>query len=151
MPFLPTSPTTCPFLTVGMRKSLNEFSPYWWIFSVLSSSLKFRMSMASKGQTLMQIPHPMQSSSDIFANLSSPKIMHSCPLMFTGHSLMHSRPHFFVWHRSRSTTATLWTESFSLLREPLGDRAEGTDRWVSRKMEAFHTVPGPHRTPDGGF
>ena len=37
--------------------------------SVLSSSLRFRMSMASKGQTLMQIPQPMQSSSEMSAIL----------------------------------------------------------------------------------
>src|SRR5271157_61652 len=67
------------------------------------------MSMASNGQTLMQMPQPMHNSSEMSAILSLSRTMHSWPLMFTGHSLMHSSPHFLVWQRSRSTTATLCT------------------------------------------
>ena len=94
IPFLPTNPITSPFLTTGILNSLNEFTPNWCIFSSFSSSLRFRISIASKGQTLMQMPHPMQSSSEMSAIFSSSRWMQSSPLMFTGQSLMHSSPHF---------------------------------------------------------
>ena len=72
----------------------------------MSSSPRLRMVIASKGQTLTQIPHPMQSDSEMTASFSSPRTMHCSPLMFTGQSLMHSMPHLSEWHRSESSTAT---------------------------------------------
>ena len=69
------------------------------------------MVIASNGHTLTQIPHPMQSCSEMTASFSlvSPRTMHSSPLMFTGQSLMHSSPHLSEWQRFSSRPATLWT------------------------------------------
>src|SRR5271157_830376 len=92
------------------------------------------MSIASNGQTLTQMPHPMQSSSEIREIASLPRTMHSSPLMFTGHSLMHSRPHFFDWHSSRSTTATLWVK---------GTTAQSFERRRQRVDGARVTTPPP--------
>ena len=108
IPFLPSSPTTSPFLGVGNLYNRKEFTPYWWILSVANSLAKFTIVIASNGHTLTHIPHPLQISSSIWAFFDSSLIVtHSAPDLFTGQYFMHSNPHFCGWHRSWSNTATL--------------------------------------------
>jgi len=108
-PFLPNNPITSPFFGVGYLYKRKEFCPYWWILSVANSVAKLTIVIASKGQPLTQIPHPLQISSSICAfYVSSFSTMQSDPDMFTGQYLIHSKPHFFGRHNSLSNTATRW-------------------------------------------
>ncbi|KAF2199925.1 hypothetical protein GQ43DRAFT_357107, partial [Delitschia confertaspora ATCC 74209] len=57
------------------------------------------MLMASNGHFLGQIPHPMQSLSEMKAILDSGVTsMHSLPVRTTGHDFLHSCLHFFGLH-----------------------------------------------------
>ena len=57
---------------------------------------KLTIVIASKGQTLTQIPHPLQMSSSICAFfVSSFSTMQSAPDLFTGQYLIDYKAHFF--------------------------------------------------------
>jgi hypothetical protein len=52
---------------------------------------KLMMLIASKGHFFTQMPHPMQSSSEIHASFDvGETLMHSFPMRTTGHDFWHS-------------------------------------------------------------
>ncbi|KAI8895074.1 hypothetical protein BC833DRAFT_529850 [Globomyces pollinis-pini] len=62
--------------------------------------------IASKGHFLTQIPQPIQSSSEIKANLSDGNTsIQSFPILTTGQPFLHSCLHFFGLHLSALTIA----------------------------------------------
>ena len=69
IPFVPTSPSTCPGRGTGSLWSLNEFGPYRWVHSRSRFFGRLMIMIASKGHFLTQMPQPMQSSSEIQASL----------------------------------------------------------------------------------
>ena len=66
------------------------------------------MWIAPKGHFLGQIPHPIQSLSEMYAILDSGATsMQSFPVRTTGHDFLHSCRHFLGLHLSLLTMAIL--------------------------------------------
>ena len=94
MPFCPKSPRTVPGDGMGSRKSLKLFSPKRWLQSFSSSSGRLTMFMALNGHFLTQIPHPLQSVSDMTALFPSTR-MASTRLRTIGQKFTQSMVAFF--------------------------------------------------------
>ena len=99
IPFVPTRPSTCPGRGMGSRCSLKLFAEYRWVIWVSRLVGKLMIVMAPKGHFFGQIPHPMQSRSDMKAILDSGATsMQSLPVRTTGQDFLHSCRHFFGLH-----------------------------------------------------
>ena len=106
MPFVPTRPRTCPGRGMGRRCSLKLFGPYRCVVSFSRFFGRLMICTASNGHFLTQMPHPMHSSSEMYAIFELPLTsMHSLPIFTTGHAFLHSCLHFFGRHRSALTIA----------------------------------------------
>ncbi len=105
IPFWPSKPKTVPGEGIGRRKSLKLFSPKRWLQSFSSSSGKLTMLIAWKGHFLTQMPHPLQSVSEIIA-LSPSTLIASTRLRTIGQKCTQSWLHFFVLHLSVFNTAS---------------------------------------------
>ena len=104
IPFCPSKPKTVPGEGMGKRKSLKLLALKRWLQSFSSSSGKLTMLIALKGHFLTQIPHPLQSVSDMMALLPSTRIA-STRLRTIGQKLTQSWLHFLTLHLSVSNTA----------------------------------------------
>lgn len=79
---------------------------------------------ANNEHTLTQIPHPMQSSSEMKAILSVGETsMQSLPMRTTGQVRLHSWRHFFGRQRSSLTIAMRVSDDFSSAAAALSDMA----------------------------
>ena len=80
MPLVPTRPSTCPGRGTGRRCSLNALGPYRCVVSRSRFLGRLIIMIASNGHFFTQMPHPMQSSSEIQADLEvGATSMHSLP------------------------------------------------------------------------
>ena len=73
IPFVPTSPKTCPGFGIGNLCNLNAFGPYRCVVSFSKSLGRLMIWIASNGNFLTQITQPMHNSSDINAILEAKK------------------------------------------------------------------------------
>jgi hypothetical protein len=95
IPFVPTSPSTCPGRGMGSLCSLKLLAEYRCVTCVSRFVGKLMMLMASNGHFLGQIPHPMHRRSEMKAILEVLSTsMHSLPVRTTGHDFLHSCLHF---------------------------------------------------------
>ena len=95
IPFGPSIPTTDSLDGVGNLNSLNPFNEYRCIISLSSSAGNCVIIRASCGHLLTQIPHPMQSDSEICGlPVDSSMTTHSCPFLTGGQNVIHSSMHF---------------------------------------------------------
>ena len=95
IPFVPTSPSTCPGLGMGNRCNLKLLAPYRWVTCVSRLVGRLMMLMASKGHFFGQMPQPMQRRSEMKAILLvGSTSMQSLPVRTTGHDFLHSCRHF---------------------------------------------------------
>ena len=99
IPFWPSKPKTVPWEGIGSLKSLKAFSPNLWLQSFSNSSGKFTIEMDLKGHFLTQMPHPLQSFSEIRILLSSNRIA-STLLRTIGQNFIHNWLHFLGLHLS---------------------------------------------------
>ena len=96
IPFVPTSPRTCPGRGMGSRWSLKLFAEYLWVTCVSRFVGKLMILIAPNGHFLGQMPQPMHSLSDMKAIFESGVTsMQSLPVLTTGHDFLHSCRHFY--------------------------------------------------------
>merc|ERR1719470_594554 len=108
IPLVPTRPNTSPGLGMGSLCSLKLFWEYRWVVHFSRLEGRLMMVTASKGHFFTQIPHPMQSSSEIVAILSLVVTsIQSLPILTTGQDFLHSCLHLLGLHLSVETMAIL--------------------------------------------
>jgi hypothetical protein len=97
IPFVPTSPSTCPGLGIGNLWSLKLLAEKRWVTCVSRLVGKLMMLIAPKGHFFGQIPHPIHSRSEMNAILDSAVTsIQSFPVLTTGQDFRHSWRHFCV-------------------------------------------------------